>query len=107
MKHKAGNEDKEETWTIRTEMAISPWRFRVFITRLGAVPYNRERMETAIRQFVAEKDALRGAGLRPQIRNRIAHSEAELTWGTLNIDKPGDDFVTRCDCAPFTADSYE
>ena len=55
--------------------------FGFFQTRLGMGTYNRERKETALRQFATDKDALWGGGLRVPVGNRIAHAAAALTWG--------------------------
>ena len=69
--------------------------------------YNREREATILRQFATDKDALWGGGLRVPIGNRIAHAAAALTWGTINMDKPGEDVITLADCIPFSYEAYD
>ena len=68
--------------------------------------YNRGRQAAILRQFADGEDALWGAGLLPPVGNRIAHAESPWTWGTLNVEKHVDEFVTFCDCVPFSAEAY-
>ena len=82
-------------------------RFGFFQMRLRMRAYNLDRKATILRQCATEKDALRATGLRPPIGNRIDRAASAMTWGNLNIDKPGGEFVTLRDCTPFAGDAYE
>ena len=105
---KDGNTGKDETWTRLTEMeGFSLGGFGFSQARLGMGTYNRERNATILRQFSTDKDALRGGGLRVPVGNRIAHAAAALTWGAVNVDKPGDDTLTLADCTPFSYEAYD
>ena len=98
LKNKTENGDKEETWASLTEItAFSLGGFVFFQTRMRRGKYNREREETVLRQFSTDKDAMRDFCARAPAANRIAHDAAALTWGTLNIDKTGDEYVTLGD----------
>ena len=108
LKNKNETGTKGDTWALIAEMAgFSMGGFGFFKTRLGMGAYNRERKATILRQFIADKDALWGGGLRFPIGNRVAHASAALTWGAMNPDKPGDDVLTMADCLPFTYEAFD
>ena len=106
-KQKTENEEKEDTCARVAEMTCCPLGgFGYFRMRLGTGTYNRERKPTIMRQFSTVGDALWGAGLRAPIGNRISHSASDLTWGALNVDKPGGEFVTLCGRIQSSAEAY-